>query len=295
MIHLGMLLSAVAFHGPLRTSVSHVPTARMSAGPSAAKSELLAAIAAYNEVVAVDGVPSVDFGVSGGELDGDTRAPRDLLQAGAFAAVSSRVGEAADRVVAAVESLAAVNPTPEPTKGFGSKQGAETCLLHGRWYNAWTTAADATFSADSKRGDAAVSNEVDAKRGKFMNIIEFLPRSHPAFAATRSPPKPPPLASLNVRLSAKAVSPSRIELVFRYVKPRLNVKVLGKRRQLPLLIPVPGPFITRILFLFRPKKKQPAAYFDVLYLDADLRVHRTGQGNLFVQQRQPIKTVPAYE
>ena len=33
------------------------------------------------------------------------------------------------------------------------------------------------------------------------------------------------------------------------------------------------------------RKEVPRAYFGVLYLDETLRVHRTGQGNLFIQQR----------
>ena len=84
------------------------------------------------------------------------------------------------------------------------------------------------------------------------------------------------------------MSAKRIELVFRYVKPRINVKLFGLAFALTLVIPVPGPFITRILFFFRPKKKAPPAFFDVLYLDDDLRVHKTAQGNLFVQQRRPV-------
>ena len=59
---------------------------------------------------------------------------------------------------------------------------------------------------------------------------------------------------------------------------------------------MPGPFITRILTLLRALALDkdgthgetvlpPPAYFDVLYLDANLRIHKTGQGNLFVQRR----------
>ena len=55
-------------------------------------------------------------------------------------------------------------------------------------------------------------------------------------------------------------------------------------RRLTLTLPVPGPFITRLLTLFS-RKEVPQAYFDVLYLDDDLRIHKTGQGNLFVQRR----------
>ena len=41
---------------------------------------------------------------------------------------------------------------------------------------------------------------------------------------------------------------------------------------------------TRVLNLFS-KRKLPPAFFDVLYLDDELRVHRTGQNATFVQRR----------
>ena len=268
------------------------PPAQLSSIPTA-KVTLLEALESYNAATAADGVPSIDFGVKGGELDGDSRAPRDLAKAGSFYAVSNRVGTAADAVISAVEAVAKVNPTAEPTRGFGKADGATTCPLHGRWFNEFSTAADAVFSPDSKRGGAIVSNIVDATSGKTTNIIEFTGSDHPAFRATRNPPRPSPLDSLNVVLSATAVSASRIELVFRFVKPRINVKLFGRKLKLTLIIPVPGPFITRVLFFFRPKKKLPPAYFDVLYLDDDLRVHQTGQGNLFVQRRRPAEVAAA--
>lgn len=271
-------LCAMAFslpRGNPHPSRTHTLRASPRLAISDSKASLLSAISTYDAATKKDGVPSVDFGVSGGELDENSRAPRDLLAAGAFHAVSPAVGAAADRVVEAIEAVASVNPTPEPTRGFGTADGAATCPLHGRWSNAFTTAADATFSPDSKRGDASVSNEVDATSGRTTNIIEF----------KTSGAEPPPLESLKVRLSAKAVSPSRIELIFRRVRARLNVQLFGLRFGLTLILPVPGPFLTRLLFLFRRTKRPPPAHFDVLYLDEDLRVHRTGQGNLFVQRR----------
>ena len=53
-----------------------------------------------------------------------------------------------------------------------------------------------------------------------------------------------------------------------------------------LTLPVPGPFLTRILFAFR-KKEPPKAIVDFLFLDDELRVQRTNQGNIFVQRRAP--------
>ena len=56
-------------HAPTRTA-----TPRLAATAATAKEALLSAVAAYDQATKADGVPSVDFGVSGGELDADSRA-----------------------------------------------------------------------------------------------------------------------------------------------------------------------------------------------------------------------------
>ena len=57
---------------------------------------------------------------------------------------------------------------------------------------------------------------------------------------------------------------------------------LGSRR-LTLTLPVPGPFLTRLITFFT-RKAPPKPYFELLYLDDELRVHETGQGNIFIQE-----------
>ena len=44
-------------------------------------------------------------------------------------------------------------------------------------------------------------------------------------------------------------------------------------------------FLARLIFLFRPKIKPATPFFDLLYLDDELRVQKTGEGNVFVQKR----------
>ena len=62
------------------------------------------------------------------------------------------------------------------------------------------------------------------------------------------------------------------------------------------MCPVPGPTIGKFVIrlsnlknrMLRRKKeprKLPKAFFDVLYLDKDLRVHKTGEDNYFIQAR----------
>eukprot|EP00960_Hanusia_phi_P068893 766960-Hanusia_phi.AAC.1 len=241
------------------------------------KRDLLNAVSSFKELQERDGKISVDFGVRGGELDSKSRAPRNLAEDGGFYKISREVGEAADKIFSIIDDLSKVNPNPEATKHFGTQQGA-TCKLHGSWKLLFTTAADATFSTKSKRGDARASNEVDAVAGKVMNIIEFSPRPDGS---------KPAVSKLQVRLRATALSATRVGLEFKYVKASLQ-RIFGLElpgRGIPLWFPVPGPALTRLLFFFRKVKDVPKAFFDVVYLDDQLRIHRTGEGNLFVQVR----------
>ena len=149
----------------------------------------------------------------------------------------------------------------------------------------FTTAADASFSKNSTRGSAKVQNIVDGQRGRITNVIDFLPKEDGSA---------PPLKQLNVVIKAKAESEKRVGLVFKYAKAVFNKKLFG--RNLALYIPVPAPFLTRLIvllsriFKFGRKKgterKVPKAYFDVVYLDKSLRIHRTGDDNLFVQGKE---------
>ena len=231
---------------------------------TAARMALFAAIAEFRAVEQAEGKTSIDFGVKGGELDKKSRAPADLRNVW-----RGRVRVAATTVEDAIKALALRNPTADATKLLGTVEGA-LCPLHGAWRNVWTTAADASFSPNSTRGDAAVYNVVDGLSGQVTNHIDFLSG-----------------AQFRVVLRATALSPQRVGLRFRFVKVSPPKPILGLIRT--IVLPVPGPFITRVLSLLGrgPKAGPPPAYFDVIYLDDELRVHVTGQGNLFVQQRAP--------
>jgi len=52
---------------------------------------------------------------------------------------------------------------------------------------------------------------------------------------------------------------------------------------------VPATFLARLIFFFRPTRATPTPFFDLLYLDDELRVQRTGEGNVFVQKRLVVE------
>ena len=283
-----LLISLLALANPVQSFVlSHRQSSSACQGaalygePTAQaaqfKDELLKNVRLFRELQETDGAVSVDFGVKGGELNETSRAPQKVD----FYAVSPAVGKAADVVMASCDMLSGMNPTPNATAFLGDKENGLQAPLHGPWKLLFTTAADASFSKNSTRGDARAQNIVDAPRGKIMNVIDFLPKEDG---------KEPALKQLNVVIKAKAVSEKRVELNFRYAKAVLT-RFLFFPIKWSLYIPVPATFITRCIVLFyrifrRGKAKvPPKAYFDVLYLDNDLRIHKTGEDNIFVQAR----------
>jgi len=256
---------AVSHRNPAPRAVRARPAAAVAPAveaPLRAREDLLAAIDAFKEAEARVGKASIDFGVKGGELDKNTRAPANLKEVWVPAVL-----EAAEGVERAIEALAPLSPTTDPTRLLGTVEG-NRCPLDGAWRNLWTTAGDAYFSPNSTRGDAAVYNVIDGSSGSVTNFIDFASG-----------------AQFRVLLKATAQSATRVALRFRFVKISPPKPLLwGLIRT--ITIPVPGPFITRVLTLLRRgPKKPPSAYFDILYLDDEIRVHRTGQGNLFVQRR----------
>lgn len=241
------------------------------------KYELLDKVRDFRKIQAVDGDLSIDFGVKGGELNATSRAPQKVD----YYSVSPAVGIAADTILAKCEELSKMNPTLNATAFLGDKENGLQCPLHGPWKLIFTTAADASFSKNSSRGDAKAQNIVDAPKGRITNVIDFLPLDDGKEKA---------LKQLNVVIGAKALSEKRVQLNFRYAKAVFS-RFLFIPVRWSLYIPVPATFITRCTVLFYrifrrgQVKRPPQAYFDILYLDDDLRVHKTGEDNLFVQAR----------
>merc|ERR1711871_387439 len=74
----------------------------------------------------------------------------------------------------------------------------------------------------------------------------------------------------------------RMYLVFEKVQVNRKSKVPFLFGTINFYIPNLLPFFNK----FRKKDNQiPQAYFEMMYLDEDLRIHRTGEGNYFVQTK----------
>jgi len=305
MNHRHLVLSVLLLVAPIATNAFSIPSIRRAVpslannrlspsgisgtaadgesapSPSSAnlKADLLKRIGTLRTIQERDGEFDINFGVKGGEIDKKSRAPQKVN----FYSISDEAGNAADAVIETAEELANNNPTEEPTLYLGDKEKGDQSPLNGEWKQLFTTAADATFSKNSTRGDASVKNVVDASRGQITNVIDF--------ALTKDGTEPL-LKQLNVVIATKAEGKSRVELRFRYAKAVLT-KFLWFKRQWSLYIPVPAPFITRLIVFFsrmfrfgrKEKKVPPKAFFDVVYLDDQLRIHKTGEDNLFVQAK----------
>jgi len=266
-------------------STAAPPKLEPSPTASALKAKLLQALDNLRHLQERDGDFAVDFGVKGGELNATDRAPQQVN----YYTISDDVGMAADNVTAICDELAQVSPVEEATMYLGDRVNGALCPLNGEWRQLFTNSADGVFTKNSTRG--AATARVIINGTMVNNVIDFMAKDDGT---------EPALKQLVVKVKAfkdkknqNSNMPNRVNLQFRYVKAVLSRKLFG--RNLALYIPVPGPFLTRIIVTFanllrifskKPKQEIPKAYFDVLYLDKNLRIQKTAQGNLFVQAKE---------
>jgi len=202
-----------------------------------------------------------------------------LLEAESFAAqrveLSDDLQQLREKCIEAIEELGEMNPTARPTSGWRG-YGGETpgnCVLNGTWKLLFTDAADATFRR-GKRGSAKTFQEIDAEQGWFINCVDFSNEKSK-------------LQGFRVFVEGRVLSDNEIELIFR------KVRLLRRSRFFPeITIPLPGPgFLRAVGRLFARSKggkvneSNRGAGFKLLYVDGDLRIHRTFDGLYFVQRR----------
>ena len=195
---------------------------------------------------------------------------------------ANATGAPADEVLAVCEKLSHHNLCTNATAFLGDPIEGDRCPLNGTWKLLYTTASDATFCSSGRT--AHVQNMIDARRGRITNVIDFA-----------NDGRAPIVQQLRTVIGARALSPKRVGLQFRYAKARLLGIPWGPKRRLTVSIPVPATLWTYVVVFFsmlfrrRLKKKVPRPYFDVLFLDKDLRIHKTGEDNVYIQVRETWK------
>eukprot|EP00536_Pseudo-nitzschia_multiseries_P010286 jgi/Psemu1/25492/gm1.25492_g len=202
-------------------------------------------------------------------------------------------------VLSLVEDLARFNPTERPTLGLAgygaggsddsssSSSSSTVAPLAGAWRLLFTNAKDAEepvrtetdpsgqsqFGKSAKSGvEVTTGQNIDATKGECVNFIALSGESRP-------------FDKLEITIRMTPLSDRRVRLDF------LRGVAFNENAALPFLkefrFSFPPTVVGDVLARIRGKdpRVEPPAYFDVLYIDDSIRVHRTGEGKIFVQQR----------
>jgi len=183
------------------------------------------------------------------------------------------VGDKGKEIIDLSERLSTLNPVEIPLYGWkGYKGGSpkDDCLLNGKWKLKFTTAADATFKESPIRGKAITSQEIDAEAGTLVNVIDFEKGKVKGF---------------RVVINGEALSDNEVGLTFKRIEVFRNSRfprIFGK-----LIIPLPSfRFLRSFGWLGSGRKtRSKGAFFELKYIDEDFRMHKTGDGNWFIQQK----------
>ena len=202
-------------------------------------------------------------------------------------------------VIQLVEELSELNPTQFPTHGLGGYVGevdgvASTTKmstippLDGEWRLLFTNAKDAEAPARTEkkkdkqtRGfDDEVRDGVVIKTGQRINADDGECINYIYATGEKRP-----FDQLEITIKMTALSPTRVRLDFQ------RGKALNENAPLPFLkdfrFNFPPAYIGDAIARLKGKDPsiEPPAFFDVLYLDNEVRAHRTGEGKIFVQRR----------
>jgi hypothetical protein len=190
-------------------------------------------------------------------------------------------------VLSLVDELSQFNPTECPTlglAGYGSGSALEA-PLNGSWRLLFTNAKDAEEPARTESdpsgqfGKSAATGvtvktgqTIDASKGECVNFIALEGDSRP-------------FDRLEITIQMTPLTETRVRLDF------LRGVAFNANAPLPFLrefrFSFPPAVVGDILATIRGKdpKIEPQAYFDVVYIDDTMRVHKTGLGKVFVQER----------
>jgi hypothetical protein len=197
-----------------------------------------------------------------------------------------------------VEELSKFNPTDCPTQGLagyndGVGRGGTLSPLDGSWRLLYTNAKDAEAPArtekdsNEKFGDTVKSGievttgqVIDAMKGECVNYIALESTGDDDESNDKKP-----FDRLEITIKMTPLNDTRVRLDF------LRGRALNSNAPLSFLrdfkFSFPPAVVGDILATIRGKdfRVEPQAYFDILYIDDQLRAHRTGEGKIFIQER----------
>ena len=196
-------------------------------------------------------------------------------------------------VLSLVDELSLLNPTSVPTrglKGYKIEDGISKAPLEGAWKLLYTNAKDAEAPArteknsEEKFGDEVAEGvqvktgqRIDAKSGECVNFIKL-----------SGDEEKRPFDELEITIEMTPISDTRVRLDF------LRGRALNERAPLSFLKDFKFSFPPKIfndliaIAKGRDPKLAPQTYFDLLYIDDEIRAHKTGEGKIFVQRRDVI-------
>lgn len=196
-----------------------------------------------------------------------------LFGSASFGTAMVTLGDKGEEIIAVAERLALLNPNPLPNFGWRGYEGGDPktdCLLDGKWKLRFTTGADATFRESSQRGKASTSQEINATNGTLTNVIDFEEGNVEGF---------------RVVVEGTAETDTYMALNFKKIIIKRRKKLFNKFETINVPLP---PFsvlraFAKLASMGRANAKQ--AGFEIKYLDENFRMHKTNDGNWFVQTR----------
>lgn len=178
-----------------------------------------------------------------------------------------------EKITLKILFLSTQSPIPHPFKTWGTKDGSP---IDGSWKLRFTTAIDAKPEVTRRQRPEeflSTCQHVNSTSQEITNII----RSYSTKDLT-------PLTTLKVSVRGKPLSSSRLQLAFRDVNVERPKAKFIKRFGFPF----PRIPFSNALVNWKNEKNPNhpiGPFFDILYLDEDLRIHKTGRGDYFIQSR----------
>lgn len=206
-----------------------------------------------------------------------------------------------------VEELSKFNPTDCPTQGLAGYNGGGEGVggggkapLDGSWRLLYTNAKDAEAPArtekdsNGKFGDT-VKNGIEVTTGQVIDAMKGECVNYIALENTGGDDdddddesknkNKKPFDRLEITIKMTPLNDTRVRLDF------LRGRALNSNAPFAFLrdfkFSFPPAVVGDILATIRGKdfRIEPQAYFDILYIDDQLRAHQTGEGKIFIQER----------